>query len=106
MRAIHRARLDEVSPAVILTRETAVRSGRNITVAPITSTVHGLLSEVAVGAANGLDHASVTNCDDVATIGPDELLDHIGFLSDADEQLLLTALLRTFDLTRAPRRAP
>lgn len=104
MRAIHKVRLDKVRPAVILTREIAVRSGRNVTVAPITSTIYGLLSEVPVGPANGLDHVSVINCDDIVTVAPEDVLEHIGFLDDAGEQVLLAALLKTFDFRLVPQR--
>lgn len=104
MRPIHKVRLDKIRPAVILTREVAVLSGRNVTVAPITSTRYGLLSEVPVGPKNGLDHESVINCDAIVTVEPEQLLEHIGFLSDAEEQVLLTALLRAFDFRLSTRR--
>lgn len=103
MRAIHKVRLDKIRPAVILTRESAVLSRRNVTVAPITSTSRGLLSEVAVGPENGLDHDSVVNLDDISTVESDDVLEPIGFLTDADALRLLRALLKTFDLRLPPR---
>jgi hypothetical protein len=61
MRPIHAARLDNRRPVLILTRE-VVRpqpQPRGVTVAPLTSTIRGLSTEVPVGPANGLDHPSV-----------------------------------------------
>lgn len=39
-----------------------------MTVAPITSIVRGLSTEVVVGARNGLEHGSVVNLDNILTI--------------------------------------
>lgn len=47
MRAIQLARLDKTRPALILTRELVLPYLTRVTVAPITSTVKGLGSEVA-----------------------------------------------------------
>ena len=56
MREICLARLDKTRPVVVLTRDGARPVMTKVTVAPITSTVRGLSSEVPVGRANGLDH--------------------------------------------------
>jgi len=39
-----------------------------VTVAPVTSTVHGLATEVAVGSRNGLDHEGAVKCDRIVSI--------------------------------------
>ena len=54
MRPIHIAHLDKSRPVVLLTRELVRRSMTNVTVAPITSTIRGLYSEVRVGKENNL----------------------------------------------------
>lgn len=71
MRPIHLATLDKTRPVLVLTRP-AVRPVLNsVTVAPITTTIRGLSTEVPVGRTNGLDHDSVVSCDNVTTIpGP------------------------------------
>ena len=98
MRSIHLARLDKIRPALILTRE-AVRGQRNrVTVAPITSTIWGLKTEVRVGRANGLDHESVINCDSIVTIPVSDLGRQVGILSDAEESALADAIVAAFDL--------
>jgi mRNA interferase MazF len=55
MRPIHVAQLDKVRPVLVLTRELVRPHLSRVTVAPITTTVRGLSTEVYVGPANGLD---------------------------------------------------
>lgn len=57
-----------------------------------------------VGAATGLDDDSVVDCDDVTTVAPDDVLEQIGFLSDADDLALMRALLAADDVVLPPRR--
>lgn len=102
MRAIHRVRLDKVRPAVLLTRELALPYLNGITVAPITSTRRGIATEVPVGPAHGLDHESVVNLDTVVTVAAEHVGAFVGYLSDAEEDQLCTALLLAYDL-RLPR---
>jgi mRNA interferase MazF len=98
MRDIHIAHLDKARPVVVLTRE-AVRSAmRRVTVAPITSTIKGLSTEVAIGRANGLDHDCVISCDNVMTIDKAALGRHLGFLFDHQEAALAQAIVNAFAL--------
>lgn len=56
-----------------------------VTVAPITSTIQGLSSEVRVGPDNGLDHECAVALDNVVTI-PTKLLGRtVGYLSATQE---------------------
>jgi mRNA interferase MazF len=98
MRPIHVAQLDKARPVLILTREVVRPHLNTVTVAPITSTVRGLSTEVAVGAANGLDRPSVVACDHVTTIPKTALGAHIGLLLDDQEQALSDAIHAAFDL--------
>jgi len=98
MRPIHVAQLDTPRPVLILTRDVVRPHLGTVTVAPITSTVRGLSTEVAVGMANGLDHPSVVACDHVTTIPTTALGPHIGLLLDAQEQALSEAIHAAFDL--------
>jgi len=98
MRPIYLARLDKIRPVVILTRE-AVRPVRSqVTVAPITSTVRGLATEVPVGPANGLDQKSVVSCDNIVTIQVADLIRQVGFLAEQQELELSDAIGVAFDL--------
>lgn len=98
MRAIHLARLDKVRPVVVLTREVARPHMNRVTVVPVTSRARGLSTEIALGAANGLDHDSVANCDAIATIPTADLGAQVGFLLDDQEAALAAAVCAAFDL--------
>lgn len=98
MRAIHVAQLDKARPVLILTRELVRPHLRTVTVAPITTTVRGLSSEVGVDAANGLTEASVVSCDNITTIPADAVGEQIGVLLDSQEPALTDAIMVAFDL--------
>ena len=98
MRPIRLAHLEKTRPAVVLTRERAVSSMSRVTVAPITTTVRGLSTEVAVGPANGLDQESVISCDNLQTVHVDDLGRHVGYLLETQERALADALVNAFDL--------
>jgi mRNA interferase MazF len=68
LREIRLARLDKTRPVVVLTREAARVAMTKVTVAPITTSIKGLSSEVRVGPGNGLDRDSVIAVDNVVTI--------------------------------------
>lgn len=98
MREICLARLDKTRPVLVLTREAARPAMAKVTVAPITSTVKGLSSEVPVGVANGLDHEGAISIDNVVTI-PAELLGRtVGFLGPDQERQLARAVVLAYDL--------
>ena len=83
---------------VILTRPAVLPYLTSVTVAPITSTIRGLSTEVPVGAKNGLDHASVISCDNVTTVPRSAIGQLIGHLNDRQETALTAAILAAFDL--------
>jgi mRNA interferase MazF len=98
MRPIHLAQLDKVRPVLILTREVVRPHLINVTVAPITTTIRGLSTELPVGVANGLRLPSVVSCDNVTTIPTGALGARIGVLLDRQEEMLSTAIRAAFDL--------
>jgi mRNA interferase MazF len=95
---IHVAQLDKARPVLILTRETVRPHLATVTVAPITTTVRGLSTEVPVDAANGLASPSVVSCDNITTIPRRVLRAQIGVLLDRQEQALTEAIRAAFDL--------
>jgi mRNA interferase MazF len=98
MRPIHLATLDKTRPVLILTRE-AVRPFLNsITIAPITSTIRGLSTEVKVGQANGLDHESVVSCDNITTVPRSAIGRLLGYLLPEQEPDLAHAIVAAYDL--------
>ena len=98
MRPIHTAQLDKARPVVVLTRELVRPHLARVTVAPITTTVRGLSTEIPVGAANGLDHACVISCDNIVTVPTRTLGRQIGYLLPAQEAALTAAIHAAFDL--------
>lgn len=98
MRAIHVAQLDKARPVLILTRELVRPHLRTVTVAPITTTIRGLSSEVGVDSANGLSEPSVVSCDNITTIPTDAVGAQIGVLLDTQEPALSEAIVAAFDL--------
>lgn len=98
MRPIHVAELDKARPVLVLTRELVRPHLNTVTVAPITTTVRGLSTEVHVDAANGLEQPSVVSCDHVTTIPTSVLGPQIGLLLDLQEPRLTDAIRAAFDL--------
>ncbi|PZS28028.1 MAG: mRNA interferase MazF3 [Pseudonocardiales bacterium] len=98
MRPIHAAHLDKTRLVLILTREIVRPHLNRVTVAPISSTIRGLSTEVPVGTANGLDHDSVISCDNIVTMPVAALGRHLGYLLPAQEEDLSAAIRAAFDL--------
>lgn len=98
MRPIHLVTLDKARPAVIMTRELARPFMTTVTVAPVTSTIKGLSTEVVVEERNGLDHTSAVSCDGLMTVPVERIGRRIGFLHDDQEVELASALRRAFAL--------
>jgi mRNA interferase MazF len=98
VRPIQTARLDKTRPVLVLTRELVRPHLTRVTVAPITSTVRGLSTEVLVGRANGLANGSAVNCDNIVTIPASALGRQIGYLLPAQEDALTAAIHAAFDL--------
>jgi len=98
VRPIHSATLDKARPVVVLTRELVRPHLARVTVAPITTTVRGLSTEVPVGPANGLDHACVISCDNIVTVPTSALGPQVGYLLPAQESALTAAIHAAFDL--------
>lgn len=96
MRPIHIATLDKVRPVLVLTRENVRPYLTKVTVAPITGTVRGLSTEVAVGPGNGLDRESVISCDNIQTISVGDLGRQIGYLRLEQEPDLTGAIRAAF----------
>jgi mRNA interferase MazF len=98
VRPIHLAALDKTRPVLILTREQVRPYLNSITVAPITSTVRGLSTEVAVGSGNGLENKSVVSCDNIITVPQTAIGRLLGYLHPAQEPELARAIAAAYDL--------
>lgn len=71
---------DKRRPVVVLTRQEVIGLIHTVMVAPITSTIRGLPSEVAVGVAEGLKHESAVKLDHVQTVEQSKLVGYVGHL--------------------------
>ena len=61
-------RPDKRRPVVVLTRDVVIRHLSTVTVAPITSTVRGAVSEVALDEEDGMKGACAVNLHNVMTV--------------------------------------
>ncbi len=98
MRPIHIARLDTSRPVLVLTRELVRPHLNTVTVAPLTTTIRGLSTEVQCGTVNGLDERCAVACDHITTIPAATLDRQIGRLLDEQEADLTRAIHAAFDL--------
>jgi mRNA interferase MazF len=78
---------------VVVSRQALIDSNFSTVIcAPVFSQRHGLSTEVAVGASDGLKHDSAIQCDALVSIEKTRLTDYIGELSLAKLNELETAL--------------
>jgi mRNA interferase MazF len=79
---------DKIRPVVILTRERFIPRLHAVLVAPVTSTVRGIPTEVVLGADEGLNKVCAANFDNVFTLRRDRLQHRISQLGpDRHEEL-------------------
>jgi mRNA interferase MazF len=83
---------DKRRPVLILSRSEAISWLHTVTVAPITSTIRGLPSEVVIGPAEGLKHPSAINLDHLQTVEQAALQEFLGSLDRQQMQLVCNAL--------------
>ena len=83
---------DKRRPVLVLSRQDVIGLLQTVTIAPITSTIHGAPSEVLVGAEEGLKHESAVNLDHVQTVAQSGLKTYVGHLSDAKLREVCKAL--------------
>lgn len=71
-------RPDKRRPVLVLSRSEAIAVLNTVMVAPITSTIRGLPSEVIVGTTEGLKHDSAVNLDHMQTVERARLSRYLG----------------------------
>lgn len=72
------ADVDRVRPVVVLTRARVAPLLHRVLVAPVTTTIRDLPTEVELGAAEGLGSVSVANLDNVQLLPVSRLLQRAG----------------------------
>jgi mRNA interferase MazF len=67
----------------VLSRPAAIELLESVIVAPISSTIHGVPSEVLLGESHGLKRTSAANLDNVQTIRKSGLTHFLGHVDEA-----------------------
>lgn len=93
---------DNRRPVVVLTRATVLPYLRWVTVAPITSTIRDLPTEVRLGIDHGLKGLSVVNLDQVQTVAKERLHRRLGQLDAPTMHEVCTALATALGCDRPP----
>ena len=68
VRLVRFPRPDKERPVLVLTRASAIPYLSRVTVAPITSTIRGVPSEVALGPEDGMKHPCAVNLHNLVTV--------------------------------------
>jgi mRNA interferase MazF len=64
---------DKKRPVLVLTRDSIIPRLGEVTIAPLTSTIRGIPSEVLISQSEGLSNDCVVNLDHVQTVSKDKL---------------------------------
>lgn len=89
---------DKRRPVVILTRDSIIPSLGELTVAPITTRIREIPSEVVLSRDDGLPRECAVNCDHLQTVPRGRLGATISRLSEEKMQSVATALRFALDL--------
>lgn len=74
---------DKRRPVLVISRQVALAHLHTALVAPITSTIRGLPSEVSLGVDDGLKQASVANLDHIMSVRQSDLQKYVGHIDAA-----------------------
>jgi mRNA interferase MazF len=97
------ADLDKTRPVIVLTRDPLGRLLHSVIVAPVTSTIRGLSTEVPVGRDDGIRRPSVANLDHVQLLARDRFHKRIGRAQPATMRALCSALSVAVDCDPSSR---
>ena len=84
---------DKRRPVAILTRSSALKFLGEVTIAPITSTIRDIPTEVLLDERDGLKTACAINLDHIQTVSKDKVGAHIAKLSKGKISEIKSALL-------------
>jgi mRNA interferase MazF len=88
-------------PALVLTRGSAIPYLNAVTVAPVTRTIRGIPTEVALGVDEGLKAPSVANLDNLQTVRASRLGRYLGSISASRRAEVRDAVLFALGLEMA-----
>jgi len=83
VRVYHFAPPDKNRPVVVLTRDSAIPYLSTVTVAPITSAIRGVPSEVALNEEDGMKASCAVNLHNTVTVSKDRLGRRVAHLSSS-----------------------
>lgn len=83
---------DKSRPVLVLTRDSALRYLASVTVAPITSTIRGVPSEVALGPEDGMRQPCAVNLHNLVTVSKDRLGPRLAWLDTERMRQICSAL--------------
>jgi mRNA interferase MazF len=83
---------DKKRPVLVLTRNSAIRYLASVTVAPITSTIRGVPSEVVLGEEDGMKSPCVVNLHNAITISQERLGKRLAQLNSSRMSEVCSAL--------------
>ena len=92
---------DELRPVVILTRTPVARRLKRVLVAPVTSTVRSIPTEVALARSSGVRPGSVANLDNSLLLDVDRLLELIGSVQRHEWPTFCIAMQRVMGCPRS-----
>ncbi len=84
---------DKKRPVVILTRNSILKVLGEVTIAPITSTIRDIPTEVILDQKDGMKTVSAINLDHIQTVSKDKVGAYIAKLSEAKLKEVKSALL-------------
>ena len=84
---------DKSRPVLVLTRESAVGYLSTVTIAPITSTIRGVPSEVVLDEADGMKKPCAVNLHNMVTVSQQRLGKRVARLSNVRMGEICAALL-------------
>ncbi len=91
---------DKIRPVVVLTRARVADRLRRVLVAPVTSTVRDIPTEVVLGRAEGVRSGSVANLDNTQLLDVDRLLQQTGAVTSERWPLFCAAMQRVMGCPR------
>lgn len=83
---------DKRRPVLILTRDSAIRVLNSVTVAPVTSAIRDIPTEVLLTESDGLPQTCTANFDNLQTVSKQKIGDRITSLSEEKMQAAVEAL--------------
>jgi mRNA interferase MazF len=83
---------DKPRPVLVLTRDSAIRYLSRVSVAPLTSTIRDVPSEVVVGIDDGLKHPSAVNLHNIVTVDKSRIGRRVGALTEERMRAVCGAL--------------